>query len=210
MSQTLGLPKTYIEAAPWAPKTAHERNRKIGNYTREKENTQTFFVASENYSSNIDPVPVHEKKIVYWENEDTEINSANHEISPNQVHEEEKIVHCENSEIVSANHDYKHYKCGQKSCDQKFKSPKDLKKHNDMVHGGSKNNNKCENCEKVFASYKGLREHIKMIHEKTDYEKFKCFVCGNYFTKMSTLKRHNWSVHHISSKDTQGSSSKCS
>ena len=70
-----------------------------------------------------------------------------------------------------------------------------------MVHGGSKNNNKCENCEKVFASYKGLREHIKMIHKKTDYEKFKCFVCGNYFTKMSTLKRHIWSVHHISSKD---------
>ena len=84
--------KTYIEAAPWAPKTVHE-----GNYS----------------SKNINPDPeVHEKEIVYWENneEDTEIISANHETSSNsdQVYEaEEENVHCENSEIFSVNHEYK-------------------------------------------------------------------------------------------------------
>jgi len=100
---------------------------------------------------------------------------------------EKKIFKCRSCENVWQNCQIKKIPC--KTCEKKFDSPSDLKRHTRNDHHEKLNNlHKCEQCEKIFGISKTLERHILAVH--ADKKEFECKFCEKSFERKISLIQH--------------------
>eukprot|EP00096_Caligus_rogercresseyi_P006209 TRINITY_DN2249_c0_g1_i1.p1 TRINITY_DN2249_c0_g1~~TRINITY_DN2249_c0_g1_i1.p1 ORF type:complete len:540 (-),score=160.88 TRINITY_DN2249_c0_g1_i1:502-2121(-) len=83
------------------------------------------------------------------------------------------------------------FKC--RSCESKFPSPRDARRHEKAAHG-SPRAFKCPSCPSICKSSSSLSNHIKVAHHP-EALRFKCPECGKAFLKAAYLEDHRHRFH---------------
>lgn len=76
-------------------------------------------------------------------------------------------------------------------CDKTFNFASNLSKHRKNVHRAMFSH-ACQRCDRRFAFAEDLKNHIIKSHTS---ERLHCNLCGKTFSCMSTLRKHQKSVH---------------
>ena len=91
---------------------------------------------------------------------------------------------------------------GQK-CERCFKTPKDLKKHQNYCLQKPKNLNEkiyqCKICQNNFPTAYALTIHKRSEHENNNQGLIKCQMCEKEFEKLTDLTSHLQSEHKVES-----------